>query len=282
MGLLDSLIRADEAGRERFIGAMGDVTGQMQMNRMGQLANDFLKNNDFSRESITKYVTDNNMDPQTAMVFLKQVKEMRDMGPQFGGFEPIPGVEGASAQRNRVTGEYSNILQPKEKKYTPVKFWNTEGNYPVESRSPAEEELFSNSPQYRRGGKPENKQNPELTSLESDIMQMTSKIASIDAGQDIMSEAMGSKRGEVSNSLKLQLKGMLNKYKQMGGDINRFGIQEQKEPKAKTEDDTLIKQALAEEFPPQKYKDKRVKDKETGKEYISNGLQWIEVRKINK
>jgi len=120
-----------------------------------------------------------------------------------------------------------------------------------------------------------------LTQFESDIMQVAMKIAGIESGQDITSEALGSKKETVVSDLKTKLRGMLQKYQDMGGDPMRFGVAPES-TKQDVKDDDLAIQAMTEEYPPEKYKGQVIRDKKTGKEYRSTGLQWIEIRKIEQ
>ena len=74
---------------------------------------------------------------------------------------------------------------------------------------------------------------PKLDQIESDLMQLTSKIESLRAGQDIMSDAMGSEKGAAISNLETQRQAMLRQYIAQGGKPERLGmLAEQPSPTA--------------------------------------------------
>lgn len=123
------------------------------------------------------------------------------------------------------------------------------------------------------GETPEQK---ELKRLEDDIMQIGSKMESIESGQDIVSEAIGSKRGKVATDLQKRLLKTLKLYKKNGGNPERLGfdlkaIERQIQQRKSSEIMKLLPS-------PEKHKGEIATDTETGYRYKSDGKKWVEIK----
>lgn len=115
--------------------------------------------------------------------------------------------------------------------------------------------------------------NKELQRLEDDIMQIANKMSSVESGQDIVSEAIGSKRAKVVEDLAKRLFMTLKRYRDKGGDPKRLGfdldVLEVQEKQSEIMD--IMPDAS-------EHKGKIIRDTETGKRYKSDGKQWVEIK----
>lgn len=129
MSLLGELIQANQNDRTRFDQSIQNLSGTLKQNQINQLAMDFINAGDFSKEGFMRWVqTHPDIDPQTALGIAESAKKLRELGPTFGEFGPVPGVPGASAQKEIYSGEYKNLQKPNEPKFDTIDFFDNNGN----------------------------------------------------------------------------------------------------------------------------------------------------------
>lgn len=108
--------------------------------------------------------------------------------------------------------------------------------------------------------------------LEDDIQQVLGQLGGIEAGQNIMTEALGSERKAVAERKRKRLKSMLKEYDTQygsGSAKSRFGV---------SSSDFSTEDIMSQLPPAADYAGKKIRDRITGKLFESDGTNWNEVK----
>ena len=122
MSLLNALVSADEGSRNRFISGMQGMRQDSKQEEAGRLANEFMNKHEFTPEAFKEFVVKNNIDMPTVQAIAGHIQKIKEIGPEYGGFEKIPGTA-SSGQKSSKSGLYQNIIKPEKQKEHTIKWW---------------------------------------------------------------------------------------------------------------------------------------------------------------
>jgi len=183
----------------------------------------------------------------------------RPQGPERGG--TFPTQFEMPPLKSKLTGTAKNleILLGRRPTLKELKDFKASGKGPVET--PQERRAIEN----RR--REEDRKKTEKRRLEDDIVQSQLKKASLQSGQDITSEALGSERIVAIKNLEQRIDQMSARYKELGGNLGRIGREVKEKIKA-IEKDQVADVKI----------DDVIVNNKTGERKRWNGSRWVTIK----